>query len=378
MAFPGLQWAVKMSTNPTLIPSDVADGRSLWTEANLPPEILDLTSGKAARADGGDLLVYLQEPKKGAEPPTRYAIDIEKWSPVAGVGGTAVVFVRLPNWSGSIPSVAWLAWGDASGSQPVTGAPFGRDASFSAVYEAAYALNEDPAGIVPQAIDRTGGTHDMTSKGGMVSGDLVPGEIGNAWDFEGSKNQAAIAASQLGLTSKVSAGLWADARPTATQEMMLSEWDSVQVADQQWFISRQDTGHYTFGLRQSNGQFKFKIGSTAFNDSARHFVVGVANGSDIFLYVDGLLDVLPASYDGTITSTGNTKTAIAAIHDLAGLIPATATIDAPWVRSDGMTADEITAEFNNQNSPGTFTTAGAIKTIGPADNANNFFMMAAA
>jgi hypothetical protein len=360
MAFSGSQWAVKYTIPTAGVPADVSDFAVLLTEANLPADLLDTSSGKSAKADGGDLLAYLQDPTGGVEPATRFPIDIRTFS--TGAGGTTRNSVRvgLPNVSSSVASTFWLVWGSA-GSQPAVDAAYGRNAVYPAArYAAVLAFESDPSGGAPQLIDRTGNGNDGTSIGGMVSGDLVDGVSGKAWDFDGAGQQADCG---LGITWGSGEDLW------------VSLWYKYQTTNpffEKLFtmngnFSGQDLLQIDAGnldrprfLIDSDGTLNIIQSSVAGAVGAWQRLAGSRVGSSGAVFLNGIQRGAKTVQTGALAPP---EQLVVAGFPGDVTFAFDGSLDEMFIGRGSYDANDDLANYNNESSPGTFATAGAIQPI---------------
>src|SRR4029077_10889754 len=92
---------------------------------------------------------------------------------------------------------------------------------------------------------------------------------------------------------------------------------------------------------------------TGVDTTAFHHIVGTFDGSSLRLYKDGSLLARPTAASPAASSSPGIT-----IVSLAGFFCWNGEIDEVRISSVTRSADWITAEYNNQNSPGTFITMG--------------------
>jgi len=95
------------------------------------------------------------------------------------------------------------------------------------------------------------------------------------------------------------------------------------------------------------------VNGTGVDTSVFHHIVGSFDGSNLRLYKDGSLLAGPvAASPNTSSSPGST------IASVTGVFCWNGDIDEVRISSTNRSANWVTAEYNNQNSPGTFISMG--------------------
>lgn len=364
----------------TLVPSGAAlaawplllsfvAGESALT--NLPSEPLDADGAYPAKADGGDLMVASDE--NGV---TRLSLEVVDWTPdnAPDSNASAELWVADPDGIWQPSSVAdvslWVAWGDASASQPAADAAYGSQA----VWDAYYSL-----------VSHDGGITDSTANGldGTATGTYsVAGQIGAATNIAGTGETSAGGRIVFANNAALVPG---------TGEFTIEAW--VQSADTyvSWGVVLTDYGDPTanfWDLAQEGGEWRATQRDGASNqaqakggtvDTDWHLLSASWDGSTISLYDNAsLLDA------ATNASTGNVDTS-------GGVTPGTSyptfpatygfpgTIDELRVsKGIGRSDDWHATSYASQLQPGVFASPGTvsdivstpgptIETIGPAD-----------
>ncbi len=96
-------------------------------------------------------------------------------------------------------------------------------------------------------------------------------------------------------------------------------------------------------------------------DTNWHHVVlyipsGSTNANQALMYLDGVLQTLSA---GSATlNLSSAEIALGGIPGAIGALAVYAAVDEVRIGTVTMTADQVTAEYNNQNAPGTFMSLG--------------------
>jgi hypothetical protein len=366
VAFAGSQWATKYTIPTAGVPADASNFAVLLTEANLPAALLDSTSGTAALSGGGDLLAYLQDPTDGAEPATRYPLEVVDLTLAAGPGGTAEVWVGLPSVSSSVATTFWLVWGDPAGAQPARDAAYGSEAVWPASHVMVQHLSEDPTGGAPQGIDSTSNGYDLTAGGGAQAPASASGQIGGAWQFDGGDQGSSPSAAAL-CPSLITVAAWCKVdSPTSNDGLVSHRQGAGGTYDESWILYSRVAGGglYTF-LINTDGT----AGGRAFAQIARgtpgtwEYVVGTYDGSAVRIYKNAGTPQ-QAIKAGTIHS--RTEPVYLGAFREGPTSPLTGCLDEVRILDEALTSDRITTEYNNQSSPGTFATNNGVQAIGAA------------
>jgi hypothetical protein len=238
-------------------------------------------------------------------------------------------------------------------------------------YKMVQHMADDPSGAAPQLIDSTTYGNNGTSGGTMTPGDLVTGKIGSAVEFDGINdvvnfgNDSSLNVNDTGMMT-MGGWFYLNALPvgssdytniigktggslgtTAIEYLLYIRGGSYRAVRPHVF---QDTGN-SLVLYDS---------TTDISASAWVYIVQVADGSTLKVYINGVADAMTAGYDGTIKAqTGNVYTA----DDTRGpeVKFMNGVSDELRITNVPHSADWIQTEFNNQSSPDTFHTIGALE-----------------
>lgn len=170
-----------------------SDVTVVFTEDMLPSQMFDADGVGPAQSDFGDVAIYGSSDGSG-----RFSLDVvESTTDNDPANGTCEVNARdaasLYVWSSVAVNPVYVAWHTASTStQPAASATYGSDAAYASDVAAWWTFNGDPSGSAPQLVDRTSNSNDGTTSGSMTSGDLVDGQVGKAWDFDGTDDVATV------------------------------------------------------------------------------------------------------------------------------------------------------------------------------------------
>lgn len=337
---PGSKW-------PMLLSYDTGSG-------NLPAEPLDSDGSYPAKSDGGDLMVATDS--NGS---SRIALEVVDWSPDnnPAANATAELWAADPDgiWEPSSVSDTslWIGYGDASASQPAADASYGSEEVWDANYVGVWHLTD--------ANDSTSNDND-----GAVSGATsgATGKIGDAYEFDGSSDYINVGNAASLQCDAITVECWFD-------------WD----ADGNSIITK---GESRGGSAQrdwdiySNGTNLYFLVS---NGSSNILVVGRSDPSTgVWTYVAGKWDgttgadggAIYIGGDGTTTGTAS-ATNNANTHNvyLGGYNPGHAyeydgTLDEVRISDTDRSNAWLDCNYANQNTPGTFASAGAPEDTGSA------------
>jgi len=227
-----------------------------------------------------------------------------------------------------------------------------------------------PNFVMVQHLQEISGTHnDSTSYGndGLPQGTLnqnAAGKIDGADELDGRNDYIELAHNEsLKLTNAISVEVWAKADT-------FSSWRTIAAKDElctfsEWWFGYTDLNKLDFKF---NGQNGININSnTIITDSDWHHLVGVYNGTHIYVFVDGVLDCSPLSYSNIVNNVGTLNIGYTKFWNCChfnGLIDEVrilnVSIDASWVAT----------EYNNQNDPSTFHSVGSQETAEIKPTAN--------
>jgi hypothetical protein len=237
----------------------------------------------------------------------------------------------------------FIYYGNSDANNYVVTATYGAQNVWNSNYELVY---------------HSGGGSDSTSNGrhGTASGGVtvggVAGQLGDATDFDGVNDYIDSGWAGIGGANARTVSVWLQTTGSDSPDNFLDWGDYLN--GQRWTTRVDSTGNL-----RTEVDGGYQIASTQIADNAKHLIHSVlpAGGGDVtsvVMYVDGLDDgtseersqSINTSLNGTVEVGGNT-----------GLGRyAEATIDEVRVLSIDVSADWISAEYNNQNDPAAFYT----------------------
>lgn len=235
------------------------------------------------------------------------------------------------------------------------------------------ANQENPSGVwhssykLVQHLNETTGTHydstiydnDGTPQNGVNQNAV--GKIDGADEFDGSDDYVEVLDDDsLHQSNAISVEVWGKADTFGV-------WRSIAAKD------KSGTSEWWFGYTTQNKlDFKFN-GQTGFNinantvitDSDWHHLVGVYNGSHIYVYVDGALDSTPLSYNDINSNTGSVNIGYTKYWNCCRF---NGTIDEVRISNIARDGSWISTSYNNQNDPNTFYSIGDEEDVNKPPN----------
>ena len=214
------------------------------------------------------------------------------------------------------------------------------------------------------------GSNDGTQSGGVTYGE--PGVFGTALSFDGVDDYVSLPAiiDNASTTYSVSAWVKADAASTNTRLFSQRTTPNSIVASLNYYSNRT-----SFAVRDKDDQIAVASGtdSSAPPDEWHHFV-GVRNGNNVYLYVDGVLDASGSQTFNPILQAPNAaigKASHTTTDYFKGLI------DEVGVWSRALSASEVQELYNKavvEDSKGinNGTNVGTTSTTGKVNNGLDF------
>ena len=267
--------------------------------------------------------------------------------------GELLAWVKVPSLSGSVNTSLYLYYGNSSCENMQNP---------ENVWH--------PNFVMVQHFHESSGTHyDSTSYGndgspqGILNQSAV-GKIDGADKLDGSDDYVEVANNEsLQLTNAISVEVWAKADSFSSYRTIAAKDDIYTFSE--WWFGYNYLNKLDFKFNAHHG---VSINSnTVITDSDWHHLVGVYNGSHIYVFVDGTLDSTPLSCSSIPNNVGTLNIGYTKYWNCCrfnGLIDEVrvlnASIDASWVAT----------EYNNQNDPSTFHSVGSEETAEMKPTAN--------
>lgn len=285
---------------------------------------------------------------------TPLSFEIEEYNAVTG---NLIVWVRLPALSSSINTSFFMYYGNSS----VTTNPSSAS-TWSSNFDGVWHMDNDPS--TSTLTDHSGNGVNGTAFGSMTSADLINGKLGPAIEFDGSNDYFALATKSFtnsGEISEVSVSAWINT--TFSSNAMSSNWAIVDFDRSEYFnIFVHGNGRLGFSTRGSsiNDSYAGAIGDL--NDGNWHYVVGVYDGTNKFLYIDGVLSLTVINpHGGASLGTGLNRFGFIGDGSEASTFNGNrnnkyydGAYDEVRLLNSALSTDWIATEYNNQNNASSF------------------------
>ena len=316
----------QMSIDHTKVPSTQSNFTVLVSLTD--PALKTIANGgHVANANGFDIGFYADS---GGT--TKLKWEVEKYD---GTTGNLIAWVKIPSVSSTTDTPFYLFYGDPSITTNQSDPVNTWDANFKAVYHFGN-------GTTLTATDSTGGNNGTLFNGPTASA----GKINGAAHFVSSSNQAIGLANPGDFPVATAWTMETWIKPTTDGNVALL-WGGTSNNGPHMVLPGNNTWRVGFwGGADING--------TGVDTTAFHHIVGTFDGSSLRLYKDGSLIAGPVA--ATPATSANPA---AAIGSAFGAFYFNGDIDELRISSTNRPTDWIAAEYNNQNSPGTFITMGS-------------------
>lgn len=280
-----------------------------------------------------------------------------------GNTGKLIAWVKVPTLSSTTDTVLFMYFGNPGAADQQNG-PGVWDANYAAVYH----MSQSPAGTIS---DSTGNHLDLTSHGGMVGSNLVSGQVGNAITFDGTDD--GLYSSSTFTTTSFTLEAWVSNNNTGYWGNRAgNHWENiVDIYDPNnpGSVFREFAAYpYTTGtaygtITLCDSAKNNRILSRQSGTGWRHIVANYTSGTS------GPRRGFLNAVIGTYTPTANWASITA-----RAAIGARAKNSAEWdnfwwgaidevrISTISRTSSWISTEYNNENSPGTFYTIGAMES----------------
>ncbi len=323
------------------------------------PVLVSLSSDPAlsagARSDGSDILFT------SADGTTKLSHEIESYE---GGSGALVAWVKVPSVSASSDTILYMYYGNpTSADQQDTAGVWDAD------YVGVWHLKETGTGAADEYRDSSpGGQHGQGGEGNSLYVPTpVAGKIGTGQDFNnldgsydlidvGDDPALDVPGNQITLEAWV--------RPSASGEYpygILNHkgwWDgySIWMQGDHWQCPTSEANCVQFNLPGESHSLRT---NALLSGGEWHHVAGTYDGSSMAVFIDGLQDsqvvaksdgLQPASYQRDVWIGHGDQPA-----DVAWSAPWEGQIDEVRISTIGRSPDWIRTEYNNMNSPSTFT-----------------------
>lgn len=342
----------------SLVAADLVAFPVLFTEANLPLEMLTTGGTHAAQADGGD--VRFSYDPSGV---FRIACELVVWTQNADPT-LAKAEVWVPVDLSALTDTTIYVWYSAGGgqTQPAANAPYGSQDVWDADYSAVYHLQTIGAAAAGTTPDATSNANDLTNSGSNVT--AVTAKIGKGGSFAGN-----VTAYELVRTSGITnVPIDSDARTLEcwfkrnanANDQVLFGWGG-NGTDRHFCIYWTNDGHLYCDCVNVYARFVW-VADTNWHHVAFTLPLG-GNLPDIVGYLDGIPQTMTNSglNTGIVTRLGEIRMSglpeVPAPYYFDGLL------DEGRISKAERSMFWIETQFNNQSSPATFTPRGVVTTM---------------
>jgi hypothetical protein len=308
-------------------------GSSDFTNFPVMIQIRDPDLKRGALANGNDIRFT------SANGRTQIDHEIEEYNSLTG---DLVAWVEVPVLGGATDTTIYMYYGNKAASNQAN--PTGVwDSNYQAVWH-----NKETSG---NRTDSTSNAYTLTDNGGVSNYE----KIANASNYVSASSQrlsiADASAPNLDITGSITIESWVYLTSTAATQMLVSKDGS---AGQQGYLLRYNlNGRFNFILSDDGTAQTAVNGGTTVTTGAWYHVVGVYDGTDMKIYVNGASDATPVSYSSGIFDNNN-ATLLGARATLSQ--PLDGALDESRISNTARSADWIATEYNNMSSPTTFYT----------------------
>jgi hypothetical protein len=348
----------------------VASGKAPTAQSNFPALISGSFADFKTTANGGRIanlctqtvgnnsisvpcdLIFTSD-AAGATP---LSWEFESYNPATGAVN---IWVRFPTISSGTVVYAWY------GKSSIVTLQTTASATWSSNFLAVYHMKEDPSGAAPQIDDSTVNSSPGTANGGMTAAQQVGGEIGGSLSFAGGSYYATLANPvnfSFERTDSWSVSLWV--KPAANTSSGLLTKQQITPFVSGWnLFQRGGSSNPTMALELASVVAGSRMAVNTVSQwptGVWHHVTATYNGSSaasgVNIYVDGVSQPLSTIADSLGTNSIITSS-VAQINGRSGAsFLGAATEDEVRVYAKGVVLSPgwVTAEYNNQSSPGTF------------------------
>lgn len=289
-----------------------------------------------------------------------------EWETYNASTGAVNVWIGIP--SAAVGTVVYAWYGQAT----VTTLQTTPTLTWSAAYLGVWHMSENPAGTAPQLNDSTTNVNHGTTAGSMTAGEQVTGQIDGSINPNGTTQYATLAnAANFAFerTNSWSGCAWYKVTSNSSSAIISKQTNNGTTAGWALFLRAGVTNpsvSFTAVNASGNTNTLTTHTNTEFSQSVWHHACftynGTSNTSGALLYVDGSnqmkTDVSNNLTASILTATGPDLMA----RDTVPGIPLQGTLDETELFASGtvLTANQVTAIYNNQSSSATFWTVTQI------------------
>lgn len=286
--------------------------------------------------------------------------QIESYNPTTG---ELVAWVRMPTLYANVDTEFKMYYGNSSITSDLS-----TESVWSNSYEGIWHMGNDPSN---SDLSDGAGSYDALDYGSMTSSDLVVGKIGPAIDFDGSNDRYAIkdkVYSGAGSIPTLSVTGWF--KTSFNHSSWTKNWAMLDFDRSEYFnvfvSANGQVGFSTRGSGNGSGINDFFVGVAGqYNDGNWHHVAAVYDGTNKYIYMDGVLAGTRANPHsgqplgkGTVPRYGfiGDGSEASTFNGNRNNIYYQGQLDEIGLLEIAVSAEWIATSYANQNSPGTFTT----------------------
>ena len=292
--------------------------------------------GHVGESDGGDILFT------SSDGTTKLSHEIEKYVPSTG---ELVAWVKVPTLSTTADTIIYMYYGN-----PSCADQWNINGTWDSTFNGIWHLKEDPSGTAPQMKDSTANGNNGTSDVSMTGANQVAGKIDGSLSFNGTSNyvQANDSAS-LRIGSAITVSAWIYPYSVAAgSHRIISKW----TPGNQEYILYLSGAQIGVGVKTGSG---VTTGANLVANTWYHIEMVWSGSTTIAVYKNGTFLQNVTITTGT---TGTSGPLVLAKHGSTSSEYFNGIIDECRVSMTSRSADWIKTEYNNQNSPSTFYSAG--------------------
>lgn len=268
---------------------------------------------------------------------TELAREIESYSSDTG---TLTAWVKIPVLDYNDDTVIYMYYGNADASEPAADSDYGSQNVWTNNYAGVWHLNE--TGTNPTVYDSSSNANNSINQ----TWTPTTGKFSGGGSFNGSSNSINISSTNSLNPASITMSGWVNADVN-------NKWQYLASKNGQWNFGRDNSGKYYLAAWNSTTNVTDAHASTTATTGQWQYIVFTYDGSRAKYYVDSSL-VIDDEVTGNLNSTDNILTIGSQGGDgnfWDGLI------DDVKVTATSRSAGWIATEYNNQNSPSTFTLA---------------------
>lgn len=263
--------------------------------------------------------------------------------------GELIAWVRVPSVSNSIDTVIYMWFGN----------PYMNTSQENkrAVWDANY------KGVWHLGLNGSLSTYDSTENNNGANGGASSetGKVGACAGFNGSSYIQIPHSSFLSINGNLTIEAWVKLNSNSTQQRIVSKWGD-NSSEYHFLIELTASGKAQFARSRSGGSGSVVCtGATTLNTTDWYHLAGLWDGSLQSIFVNGVSDGSTSSGDAVVARTTNLR--FGHEGDASGSLYFNGLIDGVRISNTNRSAEWITTQINNQNSPSTFYTMGSSNQI---------------